>query len=381
MNGRPPAATADPAVPPGDSVLRRRLRDASDATGYLPFDRYMEMVLYDPDQGFYDRTGTRLGRAGDFYTAAHVHRLFGATLAAHLRELRGRSGDRGHWAIVEVGPGDGTLAVDILLSLEAGGEEASGWEYILVERSPVLQAQARQRLSRAEVHIPWRFASSLAGLGPVNGVILANELLDALPVRRFQRTAEGWAELGVTVPETGSLAWATRPVPPDAVPSRLPSVAPPGSVLEISPTIDAWMREVADHLADGRAILIDYGDEEPALLSRAPSGTLEAIRSHQPVDPLSRPGTADLSCWVNFTRTRRAAETAGLREVSYLPLRAALVDWGLDRVRRSESADADPVEMVKLQLAQKSFLLGFENFQVLELEPPPPHVGGGENRS
>ncbi len=381
MNGRPSPATADAAAPTGDSVLRRRLRAAADPSGYLPFDRYMEMVLYDPGQGFYDRSGTRLGRAGDFYTAAHVHRLFGDTLAAHLCDLRGRTPYAGRWSLVEVGPGDGTLAVDILQALAAAGERGGDWEYILVERSPALQAQAGQRLSAAGVPFPWRFSSSLAALGPVSGVVLANELLDALPVRRLQRTPEGWAELGVSVPETGALAWATRPVEPDALPSDLPSAAAPGTVLEISPTTDAWMREVSDHLARGYAIVIDYGDQESALLSRAPLGTLEAIRSHQPVDPLSRPGTADLSCWVNFSRTRRAAEAAGLRQVSYGPLRTALVDWGLDRVRLQEAAGADPVEVVKLQLAQKSFLLGFENFQVLELEPLSSHVGGGENRS
>ncbi|MGC2289390.1 MAG: SAM-dependent methyltransferase, partial [Thermoplasmata archaeon] len=142
-----------------------------------------------------------------------------------------------------------------------------------------------------------------------------------------------------------------------------------GTVLEVSLNMEAWIRELGDHLIGGRAVLIDYGVEEAELMSRGGTGTLEAIRDHRTVDPLSRPGTADISAWVNFTRVRRAARAAGLRETFYGSLADALLSWGIDDVRAQLEVGADSVEAVKLRLAQKSFLFGFSSFKVLELSP------------
>ncbi|MGA7860893.1 MAG: SAM-dependent methyltransferase [Thermoplasmata archaeon] len=353
-----------------DPVLRRRLRAAADEEGFLPFDRFMEISLYDPGRGFYDRATTRLGREGDFYTAPHVHGLFGATLAEHFRQIRRTEGSPSWFPIVEVGPGDGTLAGDIRAALRRPPAEAAGWEYILVERSAALRAAIEARLGRAEPgEIPWRFAPSLGSAGPLRGIVLANELLDAFPFRRLLKTDGGWAELGVIVPPEGPVRSEVRGPGRTDMPADLPTDAPAGTVLEVSLTMEAWIRELADHLAAGRAVLIDYGVEQEALLSRGGTGTMEAIREHRSVDPLSRPGTADISAWVNFTRVRRAAEVAGLQETFYGPLSEALMAWGLDDVRAQLETGADPVEAVKLRLAQKSFLFGFGSFKVLELSP------------
>ena len=354
-----------------DPVLRRRLRAAADGDGFLPFDRFMEISLYDPGRGFYDRASTRLGREGDFYTAAHVHGLFGATLAAHFRQIRRAEGSPSRFPIVEVGPGDGTLAADIRTALPRQSPEFAGWEYVLVERSASLRTAIQDRLGRTEPgQVPWRFAPSLGSLEPLRGILLANELLDAFPFRRLVRTDRGWSEVGIIVPAEGPLQADTRAPASSELPGDLPESAPPGTVLEISGAMEAWIRELADHLAGGRAVLIDFGVEEEALISRGRTGTLEAIRDHRSVDPLSRPGTADISAWVNFTRVRRAAKASGLEETYYGPLSEALVSWGVDDVRSQLEAGADSVESVKLRLAQKSFLFGFESFKVLELSPP-----------
>lgn len=353
-----------------DPELRRRLRAATDREGFLPFDRFMEIALYAPGWGFYDRGTTRLGRAGDFYTGAHVHGLFGATLAAHFQEIRHHAGSLSRFSIVEVGPGDGTLAQDIRSALQRNPESGVHWEYVMVERSTAFRTTIEQRLgASAPGQIPWRFAPSLAAEGPFRGILLANELLDAFPFRRFERTADGWAELGVGVPPEGPLHAEMRPAARTDSPANLPTDAPTGAVLEVSPTMEAWVRELADHFVGGRAVLIDYGEEETLLLQKR-GGTLEAIRDHRPVDPLSRPGTADLSAWVNFTRVRRAAQAAGFQEEYYGPLADALLRWGINDVRTQWEATLDPVEKVKLQLAQKSFLFGFGTFKVLELSPP-----------
>jgi NADH dehydrogenase [ubiquinone] 1 alpha subcomplex assembly factor 7 len=366
---RPDAdASADHSV---DPVLRGRLRSAADREGFLPFDRFMEISLYEPGRGFYDRSTTRLGREGDFYTAAHVHGLFGATLAAHFRQIRQTEGNPPGFPIVEVGPGDGTLAADIRAALRRPPASAVDWEYVLVERSASLHSAIEARLGAvAPGDIPWRFAASLASAGPLRGIVLANELLDAFPFRRLQRTDQGWAELGVIIPADGAVRPGFLAPERTVLPADLPSSAPAGTVLEVSPAMEGWIRELADHLLGGRAVLIDYGVEEESLLSKGPAGTMEAIRDHRPVDPLSRPGTADISAWVNFSRVRRVAHDAGLRETFYGPLSEALLSWGLDEVRAQLERAADQVEAVKLRLAQKSFLMGFASFRVLELAPP-----------
>ncbi|MCI4347402.1 MAG: SAM-dependent methyltransferase [Thermoplasmata archaeon] len=360
-------STADLTV---DPVLRRRLQGAADDDGFLPFDRFVEIALYDPGRGFYDRAATRLGRAGDFYTAAHVHGLFGATLAAHFREIWKSAGSPARFHLVEVGAGDGTLAADLRAALVRTVPESSDWEFLVVERSAALRGVVEAKLGPAgSGYLHWRFVPSLAAAGPVRGIVLANELLDAYPFRQFKKIPEGWAELGVTVPAKGALTNAMRRSGQVVFPPDLPTDALDGAVLEVSTTMEAWIRELSDHLVAGRAVLIDFGDQEDALLRRGRSGTLEAIRGHRPVDPLSRPGTADLSAWVNFTRVRRTAQRAGFHESFYGSLSEALVRWGIDDVRARLEPGTDSVDAVKLHLAMKSFLFGFDSFRVLELSP------------
>jgi SAM-dependent MidA family methyltransferase len=142
--------------------------------------------------------------------------------------------------------------------------------------------------------------------------------------------------------------------------------------MEVSLAMEAWIRELGDHLATGRALFIDYGVDEETLVARGSAGTIEAVRDHRPVDPVSHPGTADISAWVNFTRVRRRAQTAGLDELSYGPLSEALVSWQIDETRARLERAADSVEAVKLRLAQKSFLFGFASFKALELAPRMP---------
>jgi SAM-dependent MidA family methyltransferase len=370
----PAGSVPPPNAPSGrsvDPVLRRRLKEAAGEDGFLPFDRFMEISLYETGRGFYDRASTRLGREGDFYTAAHVHGLFGATLAAHFQDIRRLEGLPIPFPVVEIGPGDGTLAGDIRAALHRAPEGNRGWEYVLVERSGTLRNAIGARLGETiPDEVPWRFATSVASEGPVRGILFANELLDAFPFRRLLKTESGWSELGVTVLAEGPVQTAARIPSRTEPPADLPANAATGTVMEVSTSMEAWIRELADHLAGGRVILIDYGDDEDRLVSRGAEGTLEAIRGHRSVDPLSRPGTADISAWVNFTRVRRAARGAGFEERFYGPLSEALVNWGIDRVRSEWTARVDPVEAVKLQLAQKSFLFGFASFKVLELSPP-----------
>jgi SAM-dependent MidA family methyltransferase len=342
-----------------------RLRDAGDASGFVPFDRFMEIALYATDVGYYASPRSPLGTEGDFYTAAHVTPLFAATIAERIREVRAvRSGP---FRIVELGPGDGTLAAGILRALH---EKVPGVEYVLVDRSAARAAEAERRARGDAGTVPLRVSNSLSADGPFAGVVLANEFLDAQPARRLRWDGARWHETGVRVVDAVVRAAeldSAAPVPG----APLPTPEDADVVLEVAPAAEATIREVGDHLTDGTAIFLDYGLEEPELLRAHPRGTLAAVRRHRFVpDPLDAPGATDLSTFVNFTRARRAARASGLTEIAYRPQAEALGAWGFPALLEAAVRNvASPQEEVRLRLAAKNLLFGFERFRALELAP------------
>jgi SAM-dependent MidA family methyltransferase len=349
-----------------------RIAEAADASGYLRFDRFMECALYSPGVGFYSRPGASLGPRGEFYTAPHVSPLFGRAVARRIAREHALAGRPDRWVVVELGAGDGTLAASVVAALpeEVGlGVDVS---YTIVDRSPDLGAAALERARAAAPDGAVRVtrADSLSEAGPLRGVVLANELLDALPFRRLVRRDGAWREIGVRC-RAERLEWAEGPSTEGSLPAGLPD-APDATELEVSPAAEALPREIADHLAGGVALLVDYGMEEHELLSGHPLGTLEAVRRHRIVaDPLAHPGLTDLSAFVNFTRVRAAARAAGLEEVAFRPQRECLVDWGIEPLLEREIASRSGGEHeVRTRLAVKNLLIGFDRFQVLELASP-----------
>jgi SAM-dependent MidA family methyltransferase len=372
------ASSTEPIPTPSEESGRaarvaKRLAEAADPDGFVPFDRFMEVALYDPVGGFYAREQPPFGRSGDYYTAAHVHPLFGRTLAERMWAVRRALGPERPFRVVEVGPGDGTLAETILSALGKAPEGAVGVEYLLVERSASLRQVALERVEAAgrSAGIPVRLADSLSADGPFEGVVVANEMLDAEPARRLEWTGAEWRELGVRVAD-GRVVAAVAPLRTPVPVPGLVSPSEPGTVLEVSPAAEGWVREVADHLVRGLAVILDYGMEEAELLAGHRLGTLAAVRRHRAVDdPLSDPGSTDLSVFVNFSRIRAAAQRAGLEEVAFRSQAEALGAWGFPalfdaEVRGAGSAEAE----VRLRLASKSLLFGFDRFRVLELAAP-----------
>jgi SAM-dependent MidA family methyltransferase len=361
----PPPLDAEEAARTGR--VRDRLLEAAGDTGVLPLDRFMEIALYGPQIGFYERERPLLGPEGDFYTAAHVTPLFARTVAARIREVRHTIGNPRTFWIVELGPGDGTLAEGLLSELAA---DPTGVQYILVERAPARRREVATRLGEGRGNIRVRHADHLGDLGPFTGVVLANEFLDAQPARRLVWRSSAWHEGGVRLRSSGAeLAELplTRPVPGRA----LPVAHEEPLTMEFSPSAEASVREVADHLEAGAAIFFDYGMEETELLRAHPQGTLAAVRRHRFLaDPFDSPGTADLSTFVNFTRIRDAARSSGLVEVAYRTQAEALGAWGYPKVFDAGlRAAPNGEEKVRLTLASKNLLFGFDRFRVLELAP------------
>jgi NADH dehydrogenase [ubiquinone] 1 alpha subcomplex assembly factor 7 len=354
----------------GPPEVHARLLEAADG-GFLRFDRFVEIALYSPG-GFYDSTETPLGQHGSFYTAAHASPLFGATIARRLLAERERIGAAAAFRVVEVGPGDGTLAFDAARSLPADGPR---WRWTFVERSPTLRAALEARVERDGPGTPvdFDFAPSISSEGSLFGAVVGNEILDALPFRRLIQRSGGWRELGVRWNDP-RWEWSesAEPVRPPGDP--LPA-AEEGARYELLERSEGFVREVADFLADGAAILLDYGAGTDELLRGHPSGTLAAVRGHRPVDPLEAPGTADLSAFVDFGRIRSAAHRAGLREHAFQPQSEALGAWGIaPLLEAAVDRASSPQEGVKIRLGAKNLLFGFQSFFALELEAPGPNA-------
>jgi len=368
-----PDGGTPPTTESRQTAAQELLRRSADRTGFVPFDRFMEVALYGPGVGFYTRPDSPFGRQGDYYTAAHASPLFARAVAERVRTALAAIPKGVPARVLELGPGDGTLGAGVLAGLAAGPGIRPSTEYVLVERSSNLSRAAFDRVSAAAdpLGVPVRVRDSVATDGPFHGVVLANELLDAQPARRLVWNGREWQETGVRW--TGgrfvrASVPSTRPVPAPELPPDLP----PGTLVEVSPMAEALVREVADHLASGLFLVLDYGMEERELVMAHPTGTLAAIRRHRYVDdPFADPGSADLSVFVNFTRVRAVAGFAGLREVAFRRQAEALGEWGFPRfleeaVQATTSAEAE----VRVRLGAKSLLFGFERFYALEFVPP-----------
>lgn len=370
-----PAASSPTARAARGPAVLELLRRTADEDGFVPFDRFMEVALYGPTVGFYSAEASPFGAEGDYYTAAQVSPLFGRAIAERIKRVAASTPGGGTFRVVEVGPGDGTLGASIVAGLASEPRAPMPIEYVLVERSPTLAVRSFERVSEAgrTVDIPVRAAGGVGADGPFVGFVVANELLDAQPVRRLQWNGEAWLETGVRV-RGDRLERTSRPLERPVPPPELPIDLPAGTVLEVSPMAEAIVREVADHLEAGLLLLLDYGMEQSELVVAHPTGTLSAVQGHRFVsDPFEDPGSSDLSVFVNFTRLRVAAARAGLREVSFQRQAEALGAWGFphlleEAVLASPSAEAE----VRTRLGAKNLLFGFERFRALELEPPAP---------
>jgi NADH dehydrogenase [ubiquinone] 1 alpha subcomplex assembly factor 7 len=276
----------------------------------------MALALAHPGGGYYARRDP-LGAAGDFVTAPEVSQLFGElvglALAQHWLDL----GRPPRVLLVELGPGRGTLVADALRAAQVvpGFLEAAGVLH-LVETSPVL----RERQAAALGQLPVRWHDELAGVPQDRPLLLvANEFLDALPIRQFVRRSGRWHERLVAVDEAGAFRFvlAPRPTPFPLVAEGAPEDPPDGAVLELGPAREALAEAIAARVVaqGGLALLIDYSDDADAAML---GDTLQAVRRHARVDPLAAPGEVDLSAHVDFGAIGRRAAGAGA--VAYGPV-------------------------------------------------------------
>ncbi|MEM0129234.1 MAG: SAM-dependent methyltransferase [Thermoplasmata archaeon] len=352
----------------------------ADPDGFVPFDRFIDWALYDPQAGFYARPGPRIGPTGDFYTATHASPLYPRTLGRHIgRILAGLAVDGRPLRMVEIGPGDGRLAEGMVSEIAAALPGTARWSYHLVERSSARLAETMDRLARAAgtaAGPPIRALPSIGEGGPFRGVVLAQEVLDAIPPRRFRRDRSGWRELGVRRTPQGRWEEADRPAM--GIPPALGSAGhriEEGSIAEVAMGAAGLVRAILDHLVEGRLIVIDFGMDAREIASAHPRGTLQAIAGHRWVDPdPNHEGRADWSTFVDLDLLRAEVRAAGGRILFDEPFREALVRWGLPEVaaEAEEALARDPAAGVRLRLGVKNLLFGFDRFRVFEIAPGDP---------
>ncbi|MFN0068961.1 MAG: class I SAM-dependent methyltransferase [Limisphaerales bacterium] len=305
-------------VPSAADLIREEIR----RHGPLTFARFMELALYAPGAGYYERPESTPGRGGDFFTSVSVGPLFGKLLAWQFVRWLPREGPV---QLVECGAHDGRLAADVLDALAAHEPAAAArLRYWIVEPSPARRAWQERMLGAHRAAVCWYDRIEDVPAGAVRGVIFSNELLDAFPVHRLRWDADvrGWREWLVDWAET-RFVW--RPGPTAGVADgllpdeELAACLPDGFTREWCPAAERWWRTAAMALDEGRLATFDYGaEEEELLLPGHEAGTVRAYLRHRRLDdPLSRPGRCDLTAHVNFTRLRAAGEQAGLDTEEY----------------------------------------------------------------
>jgi len=278
---------------------------AASETG-LSFSAFMRGALYDPERGYYSRPRP-IGRHGDFFTGVSVGPCFGHLLARQIRCFQEAWGASGEWHVFEQGAHDGQLSADVL---EHAGPGVP-WRHGIVEPNPRFRAIQAERLGERA-----RIVASWAETGPAEGLLFANELLDAFPVRSVRFEDGRWREVRVVVRD-GKFGEAT--FDPDAelrageAWAGLPAAAPEGFRTELCEEIGPWLDEVGQALVRGVILLFDYGGgTEERFVPEAADGSLRAYRGHRRIaDVYEAPGETDLTADVDFGHVLRAAEARG----------------------------------------------------------------------
>jgi len=355
-------------------VLDSIRREADARGGLLPFDRFMELALYAPGLGYYV-TGTRkLGRDGDFVTAPELSPLFGRCIAEQCREVLAALGPAGESDILEFGAGTGALAAEVLARLSERGVLPRS--YLILEPSPELRERQQRLLAERVPELLARVCWLDRLPEGFQGCVLANEVLDAMPVHRFHNGADGRSrEIFVRRSPEGLEEVHGEVVSPglteavQALQDRGLAVHP-GFESEINLRLGPWMATLSDALARGVVFILDYGYPQAEYYRDDRSrGTLMCHYRHRAqADPYLHLGLQDIGAHVDFTSVAEAGASAGLRLAGYTTQTNFLIGCGIDRLLAQASDRPNALDLV---LGAKQLLLPSamgERFQVIGLE-------------
>ena len=315
------------------SLHARMATEMAEAGGWLGFERFMELALYAPGLGYYangstkfgtlpqgkrEKDGSVRGAGSDFVTAPEMTPLFGYALAQQVAQALNATQCFEIW---EFGAGTGALALQLLTALKAMGQRVD--RFTIVDLSDSLKERQRHTLRDHLEVVHW--AASLPQI--MQGVVLGNEVLDAMPVQLLTRTQERWSERGVAL-QNGAWVWADRPT---ALRPPLDIEGPHDYLTEIHPQAEAFVRTLAERLERGALFFLDYGFPEAEYYHpQRHMGTVMCHRAHQAdANPLEAVGLKDITAHVNFTGVAVAAQDAGLQVLGYTTQAHFLMNCGL----------------------------------------------------
>jgi len=362
-----PPSTATPSLAP--RIHARIARD-----GPLPFPEFMAAALYDPALGYYARSSRQVGCGGDFFTSVSVGPVFGSLLARRfLREWR-ESGAPARWRIIECGAHDGTLAADVLRSLEKLDARAfAALEYAIAEPLPPLQTAQRETLSRFSGNVRFlRHPDELAA-DPLPGIAFGNEVLDALPCHLIEWQGGRWLEKRVILDNADRLVFESYEIEDTQLKVALEGLGggfPEGYRSEIRTGYREFLSPLAAALGSGLMIWLDYGFERVDYYHPGRrEGTLRTFSKHRAGDdPLARPGEVDLTAHVDFSALAEAAQKLGWQPAALCSQGAWLTRNARDWLMEMEGVPQAAALRQFQTLTHPAHLGGV--FQVLELSRP-----------
>jgi SAM-dependent MidA family methyltransferase len=286
--------------------LEAEIRRMIAVDGPISVATFMALCLGHPAHGYYT-TRDPFGRAGDFITAPEISQMFGELIGLWAAAVWQTMGTPARLALVELGPGRGTLMADALRAVRVVPAFAAALDVHLVETSPVLQRRQQETLGGIDIPLAWH--RDLADIPDFPLIIIANEFFDALPVHQAVKTPSGWHERMVGIGPDGRLAFALHPDPMPGFGALMPDAVarePAGAVYEWRPADVAT--DIARRVVNrgGAALAVDYGHVESAA-----GETLQAVGRHGFADPLASPGEVDLTAHVDFAALARTAQAAG----------------------------------------------------------------------
>jgi len=343
---------ASVSAQPGADLAQEMRAAIGQAGGWVPFDRFMDWALYWPGLGYYARGDRQFGAmpqsGSDFVTAPELSPHFGRALAAQVRQALDAAGSADLW---EFGAGSGALAESLLLAL---GERVR--RYTIIDISSALRARQQQRLARFGERVRWADAWPES----MTGVVIGNEVLDAMPARLLAFDGARWLERGVAVGEAG-FVFADHPT--EARPPQAQGFFA-GAVTEIHPRAEAFVATLAERLERGLALFIDYGfPQHEYYHPQRHGGTLMCHRGHRAdTDPLSDVGSKDITVHVDFSAIALAAQEAGMEVAGYTSQGRFLLNCGLATLLES----ATPAERAAAQKLITEHEMG-ELFKVIAL--------------
>ena len=295
--------------------------------GWISFARYMELALYAPGLGYYSAGARKLGKAGDFVTAPEISPLYGQTLARQVKQVL----EAGFDEVLEVGAGSGALAATLLEELERSGKVPRN--YLILELSADLRERSRDTLAARVPHLLERVAW-LNRLPPVfSGVVLGNEVLDAMPAH-VVRVQGGKLEEGGVGVRNDRLGWSWRLASGGPLAAARPLKLPEGFRTEIQQAAQGFIRSLAGVLEKGVALFVDYGfPQKEYYHPQRKDGTLMChYRHHAHADPFFLPGLQDITSHVDFSAIAGAAREGGLEVAGYASQAQFLVNCGITEV-------------------------------------------------